>query len=137
MATTQFGRGTIAIGLTASPTDFVECQVSNFSITPTSNSVNIPATYCTGPSTAAQQSSFSVAITYMTDWGVSPSLSELLWDNDGDPLFFEFTPTDTNIPSAAGQFYAVAGAFGGTGDGLWTASSTLPCVEKPVLTPQP
>jgi hypothetical protein len=136
MPTTQFGKGTIAVGLTASPTDQVECQVSNFTITPSANSITVPATYCQGPSVAAQQSTFAIALSFMSDWGATPSLSELLWDNDGAPLYYEFTPDDATIPSASGRFYAVAGTFGGPGDGLWASSVSLPCVAKPVLTPQ-
>ena len=136
MATTQFGKGTIAIGLTASPTDQVECQISNFTVTPTANSIQIPATYCVGPSVAAQQSTFAIALSFMSDFGASPSLSELLWDNDGQTLYYEFTPDDVTIPIATGQFWAVAGTFGGPGDGLWVSTVSLPCVEKPVLTAQ-
>jgi len=132
----QFGSGVIKIGATASPTSAFECQISTFTVTPTANSINVPATYCTGPTIAAQKSTFAVALTYMSDWGQTDSLSELLWDNDGDLLFFEFTPSDNSIPECAGQFYAVAGTFGGDGDSLWTTTSSLPCFEKPVLTPQ-
>jgi hypothetical protein len=72
----------------------------------------------------------------MSDFGATPSLSELLWDNDGDPLYYTFTPDDTTIPEATGQFYAVAGTFGGPGDDLWTTTGSMPCVAKPVLTAQ-
>jgi hypothetical protein len=74
-------------------------------------------------------------MTYMSDWGAAASLSELLWENDGGILYFDFTPSDTTIPSCAGSFYAVAGTFGGDGDSLWTSTASMPCVEKPVLTP--
>jgi hypothetical protein len=135
MATLQFGKGTILLGVTASPDIAVECQVSDFAITPSANSIQVPATYCDGPSTAAQKSTFSIAATYMTDFGQA-GISDLLWDNDGEVIYFEFTPDDTTIPIAEGQCYAVAGQFGGPGDGLWTATVSLPCVAKPTLTPQ-
>ena len=132
----QFGSGVIEIGSTASPTDAFECQISTFTITPSANIGSVPGTYCQGPSSYAQKSNYAVDMTFMSDWGTTPSLSELLWDNDGAPLFFEFTPSDTSIPKATGEFYAVAGTFGGDGDSLWTSTQSMPCVEKPVLTPQ-
>lgn len=132
----QFGSGTIAIGNTASPTDQFECQISAFTVTPSANIGQVPGTYCNGPSSYAQKSNFSVDMAFMSDWGVTPSLSQLLWDNDGETLYFDFTPDDTSIPAAAGQFFAVAGTFGGEGDSLWVNTASMPCVEKPVLTPQ-
>jgi hypothetical protein len=131
----QFGKGTIKIGTTASPTDQFECQISNFTITPSANSIQIPGTYCQGPSIAAQSSTFSIALSYLSDWGETDSLSQLLWDNDGLPLYFTFEPDAPGLPTADGQCYGVAGTFGGEGDGLWQTTSTLPCVSKPTLTP--
>ena len=136
MSVPQFGKGTIAIGVSASPTDQFECILSEFVVTSSANSITIPGTYCAGPSQAAQGSSYSVNMTYMTDWGETASLSQLLWDNDGDVLYFEFVPEDNTIPQCAGQFYAVAGNFGGEGDNLWTSTGSMPCVDKPTITPQ-
>jgi len=135
MATTLFGRGVISIGDTASPTDVFECQVSQFQIVATQNTIPIPATHCAGPSTKGIKSSFALALTFMQDWGSTPSLSELLFENDGDELFFTFVPEDVTVPSAAGTFSASAGTYGGEGEGLWVTTANMPMPAAPTLTP--
>ena len=131
-----FGSGVIEVGLTPSPTDAVECQVSNFVVTANANTVAVPGTYCQGPSSAGQKSSWSLELSAISDFGSTPSLAELLFDNDGTILFFEFTPDDLDVPDATGSFYAVAAPFGGEGAGLWQYTLTLQMPEQPVLTPK-
>ncbi len=132
----NFGEGTIAIGITASPTEMFECQINAFAVQATANTSPIPGTYCVGPSSRATASSFSVAMEYLTDWGNTDSLSQLLWDNDGDLLHFVFAPADPAMPNCSGTFWSVAGPFGGPGNDVWTGSGTLPCPEKPTITPK-
>ena len=134
MATQHFGSGVIKIGTTASPTATFECQVSNFIISSNPQSITIPATYCQGATQKAQPSQFSVNITYMQDWGEADSLSELLYAEDGNLLYFEFDPTDTSAGTWDGTCYAVAGDVGGEGQGLWVSSEELPCPAKPTYT---
>ena len=133
----QFGSGTIAVGITTSPTDQFECQITNFQITASANIGQVPGTYCTGPSSYAQKSNYAVDMAFLSDWGATASLSQLLWDNDGELLTFVFIPTDVLIPQATGEFYAVAPTFGGEGDSLWTSTGSMPCPAKPEITPQP
>ena len=136
MATTQiFGSGTILIGPAATHTDAFECQINNFTIGASSNSVTIPATYCEGPGVAAQPSTFAVTLAYAQDWGATTSLSELLFAQDGEILFYIFTPDYATVCSFAGEMYGVSGDIGGEGQGLWVTSQDLPCVAKPVHTP--
>jgi len=133
-----YGKGTIKFGLTATPDVVVECQVTNFQVVPSPNTINVPGTYCAGPSVAAQGSSFAVSLAYMEDWGQTPDgLSQFLWDNDGNLVFFEHIPDDVTVPSVAGECFAVSGAYGGDGDGLWTTTASLPCPSKPTVTVQP
>ena len=136
MATQNFGEGTIAIGTAAAPTTTHECQLSGFAIEASANSTAIAGTYCAGPTTRATASSFAVNMSYLTDWGATDSLSQLLWDNDGKLLYFVFTPTDPEMPDASGQFWAIAGPFGGPGNDVWTGTGTMPCPEKPTITPK-
>jgi len=135
----NFGRGTIALGITASPSDQYECQIQNFTITPSANLIQVAGTYCEGPTTLAQKSTYAIDLTWLSDWGsdVTNSLSQLLWDNDGEPLYFEFTPEAATLPTATGQVIGQAGTFGGPGDNIWQNTTSLPCTAKPVLTPRP
>jgi hypothetical protein len=136
MATTIFGAGTLAIGATIAPTDQVECQVGQFTVTSTANLIPIPATLCVGPSQSAQPSSWSVEMVYMQDWGEVVSLSQSLFDADGTILFFDYTPNDAAVPGATGSFYAVSGDYGGVGQGLWVSTDSMPMTEKPAITAQ-
>ena len=134
----NFGEGTIAIGITASPIEMFECQINAFTVQATANTTTIPGTYCAGPSNRATASSFAVAMEYLTDWGnpSDESLSQLLWDNDGGLLYFVFTPADVNMPDCSGTFWSVAGPFGGPGNDVWTGTGTMPCPEQPTITPK-
>ena len=139
MVKTIYGKGTIKFGLTSTPDVSVECQVTNFQVTASPNTITVPGTYCAGPSQAAQQSTFAVSMAYIEDWADpdgSGSLSQFLWDNDGSAVYFEHVPDDITVPGMAGECYAVSGAYGGDGAGLWTTTATLPCVAKPTLVPQ-
>jgi hypothetical protein len=134
--TTIFGAGTLAIGPTASPTDQFECQAGSFIISSTANLIPIPPTLCAAASNAASPSTFGIDLQFMQDWGATPSLSEVLNDADGSTLFFEYVPNDVTVDTATGEFWAVAGDYGGVGQGLWSSQDTMPMVEKPVFTPQ-
>lgn len=131
-----YGKGVLTMGTTASPTDDVSCQVRGFTITSTAVTQPIPATLCAGAGVYAQPSTFSLSLEYMQDWGNTASLSELLNDNDGEPIFFNFVPDAVEVPSASGSCFAVAGDFGGEGQGLWVSTDELPLIGTPVYTPQ-
>ena len=133
-AVNLFGSGTIAIGTTASPTDQFECQVSNFTLTSTSQTVSVPATFCDGATTKATPSSWAVSLTFAQDWGATPSLSELLYDEDGELIHFSFVPSDATAGTWAGTCYAVAGDVGGEGQALWVSTDDMPCPAKPTYT---
>ena len=132
----NFGEGVISIGTTASPTEAHECQISAFAVEASPNSSAIPGTYCNGPTVRATASSFAVSMAYVTDWGKTGSLSQMLWDNDGKLLYFSFVPTDTAMPNCTGTFWGIAGPFGGPGNDVWTGTGTMPCPEKPTITPK-
>ena len=132
-----FGSGTIKIGLTASPTDQFECQISNWTATATAQSVTVPATYCQGASQAATPSAWSVSFDFAQDWGSSPSLSELLHTNDGELLYWTFEPDDIATAKFDGRCYAVAGDIGGAGQDLWVSTGSMPMPEAPTYTPSP
>ena len=127
-----FGSGVILIGDAATPTDPFECQISEFTVNASANIGQIPGTYCQGPSQYGQASTYAVQMTFMQDWGETSSLSQLLWDNDGELLYFEFTPDAGGI-DCVGSFYAIGGSFGGGGDQVWTTTASMPCPAQPVV----
>lgn len=127
--------GTITVGPTGTE-KAVSCQVINWQLAPTANTTQRPGTYCEAPSQVVGRSSWAVSFDYLQDWGAADSLSQMLYDNDGKVLDFTFTPDDASVPEATGQFYALAGAYGGPAGEAWQSSGQCPLVAAPAITPQ-
>lgn len=127
--------GTIKLGLTALPTDEYSCQVINWSLDPVPNTTQRPGTFCAPPLTKNAASSWQVSFAYLQDWGADPSISQFLFDNDAQLVFFEFAPDVPDVPTATGSFSAVAGSFGGDAGTSWQTTGTMAVEGVPTLTP--
>jgi hypothetical protein len=128
--------GTVKVGVTGTLKS-VECQVINWLLTPSANTTDRPGTYCEAPSSTVGKSSWTLSFDYLQDWGATDSLSQLLFDNDGEVLDFEFAPANDSVPMAKGSFYASAGAFGGDAGSAWQSSGSCPLTAAPTFTAQP
>jgi hypothetical protein len=126
--------GTIKLGLTAAPTQEYGCQVINWSLDPVPNTTQRPGTFCVPPLTKNAASSWQVAFSYLQDWGAANSISQFLFDNDAQLVFFEFTPDVDDVPVASGSFYAVAGSYGGDAGTSWQSTGTMAVEGVPVFT---
>lgn len=125
--------GTITLGPTGSEKS-IECQIVNWRCEPEANDSQVPGTYCEAPSTVPGRSSWFAAFDYVQDWGATDSLSQMLFDNDGRPLDFTFSPDVAGVPTVTGTLYARAGAFGGPAGEVWQSSGRCPLVTAPTLT---
>jgi len=113
-----------------------ECQVTSAAITVTPNLVTIPATGCEGQTQQPAASTYALALTWLQDWGQTDSLSQYLWDNAGQEVEFEIAlDQTTGFPVASGLVRAVEGQYGGDFANPLSATVTLPCSDKPTLTP--
>jgi hypothetical protein len=74
-------------------------------------------------------------ISFLQDWGATPSLSEFTFTNDGALIDFEFTSTNpTSVPSMEGSAYVTATAFGGPAGEAWQVTTQRwACTAKPTL----
>lgn len=114
-----------------------ECQVMSARISASPNYQTIPSTGCSGATQSPGLSSYTLDLTWLDDWGVTPAgLSSFAWANDGKSVWWELTP-DKAVVSAkvTGNSYCAAGGLGGTfGDGSPAQSTaTWPCVAKPTV----
>lgn len=128
--------GTIKLALTGI-TPLVEygCQVTNIVLEPTANTTTRPGTYCGPPVDVPGASSWAIVISFLQDWGYTPSLSKFTFDNDGELCDFEFEPTNpTTVPSMTGSAYVTATSYGGDPGASWLVTTQRwSCSEKPTL----
>jgi hypothetical protein len=141
MATYQINpnnAGTIKIALDGiTPLVEYACQVINVMLEPTQNTTTTPGTYCGAPVDTPGLSSWAMVISFLQDWGNTPSLSEFTFTNDGALCDFEFTSSNPDTcPSMTGSVYVTATAFGGDAGAAWQVTTQRwPCDAKPTLVP--
>lgn len=125
---------TVELGPTAAATVFT-CQVSQAALTPTANTVDVPATFCAPASQAAAASSWALDLVLLQDWGDVASASMFLFDNDAQVVDFKVDGIGiSGSPmQATGQCTVVAGAFGGEAGIPLEATVSLPILGKPVI----
>lgn len=130
--------GTIELALTTiTPLVAYTCQIVNFALEPSQNLSPTPGTYCQAPHDTPGLSSWDIVISFLQDWGNTPSLSKFTYDNDGELIDFEFTSDNpTAVPSMTGTAYVTATAFGGDAGSVWQVTTQRwPCKVKPTLVP--
>ena len=78
------------------------CQVTSASIIGTPNLSDVPQTFCDPPTQAVGESSYTLDLEYLQDWGATDSLSRYLWDNEGDKVEFEVSAS-ASAPAPSGR----------------------------------
>jgi hypothetical protein len=130
--------GTIEIALNGiTPLVAYSCQITDITVEPTQNLSPTPGTYCQAPHDTPGASSWDVVISFLQDWGNTPSLSEFTFTNDGALCDFEFTSSNpATLPSMTGEAYVTATAFGGNPGQVWQVTTQRwPLKAKPTLVP--
>lgn len=130
--------GTIELALAGiTPLVAYSCQVTSFSVEPTPNTTTTPGTYCGAPVDTPGASSWAIVISFLQDWGATPSLSQFTFDNDGALCDFAFTSSNPDtVPSIEGSAYVTATAFGGDPGASWQVTTQRwSCSEKPTIVP--
>lgn len=116
------------------PTDNYSTSVSSVTFTPTTSTITWSGlglnTY-TGSSIAT----WVCAIEYAQDWKTPNSLSQYLFNNEGNEVNMTFKPELNDGPSFTAPILIVPGAIGGAVNAVSVASVSLPCAEKPSLVP--
>jgi hypothetical protein len=114
--------GTIALALAGvDPLVEYQCQIIDLTLQPESTDNETPGTYCADPFDTPASTKWAAMITFLQDWGATPSLSAFTATNNGELCDFEFTPDVDGVPMASGQFYVRASAYGGPASEVWQA----------------
>lgn len=86
--------------------------------------------------TITGKSTWMLNITFAQDWLTAASLSNYLWENEGEVVPFTVEPLDGG-PSFTGDVTLVAPSVGGAADADATSTVALGCQGKPTLVPAP
>jgi len=116
------------------PTDDYAKNVSSVTLTPTSTNVSwkgLGKNTFTGATTAT----WVVTVEYAQDWETPNSLSQYLYEHEGEKVTMTFKPQSGSGPSFTAEVTIVPGAIGGAVDTVAVGSVTLPCTAKPTLVP--
>jgi hypothetical protein len=130
--------GNIKLALhTITPLVDYHCQITNVALEPTQNNTTRPGTYCGAPVDTPGASSWALVISFLQDWGFTPSLSEFTFTNDGALIDFDFTSNNPlTCPNMTGTAYVTATAFGGAPGESWQVTTQRwACTAKPTLVP--
>jgi hypothetical protein len=109
-------------------------QITAFKVTPKPNLNSAPGTFGAPPVDVPGQTSWNLVISYLQDWGLDANaLSEYLFTNDGNEVWFRIDPVDAGVKGMDGKCFIVAGSYGGGAGENWVETVTLPCSVKPTV----
>lgn len=77
---------------------------------------------------------WTVALTFAQDWETVNSLSQYLYEHEGETVTMEFHPKSGSGPSFTANVTITPGAIGGAVNAVAEATATLGC-DRPVLVP--
>jgi len=133
--TTRFGPGLFTLG-TAPGTDF-SCQVQSMGVVPAKEEGDSITTLCGDAVPGSIVYDFTLEGVVLQDLAIASGLVQFTWENQGEPVPFEFTPSSAAVTKIAGtviidplEIGTSDGAFGDvlTSDFSWT------CVGAPTPT---
>ncbi len=85
--------------------------------------------------TDVSTATWTCALQYQQDWTSADSLSQFLYEREGEQIPCNFRPTSGVGPSFTATLIITPGAIGGAINAYAAASVTLGCTGKPVLVP--
>lgn len=115
-------------------TDSYEKHVSGVTFTPTSGTVNFNGLAPDAVFTFPTATTWTLQLEYAQDWATVNSLSEYLFNHEGEKVTMTFEPVNGGAGFEAEVFIA-SGAIGGTVNAVATATVTLGISGKPTLIP--
>lgn len=131
--TTMITEGVIKVGILTPDTD-VSCQVVNATVTPTTNEVSVPATWCAPEGSRPAKSSWTVEMQVLQDIAVASGIVQFLFENDAVQGKVEIAPLgDTVEPTITADVWFVASAIGGPAGENLTADLSLAVIGVPTV----
>lgn len=110
-----------------------EAEVSSVKLTPTTSSSTWKGLKAGSSFTKSGQATWVVGLNFAQDHEAATSLSNYLFDHEGEQLPYVIEPIDGGT-GFSGTLIAQAGEIGGDVDAFGAASVTLPVQGKPTRT---
>lgn len=85
--------------------------------------------------TDASLATWVAVLAYAQDWETPNSLSQYLYNHEGESIDVTFKPRSGSGPSFSATLVITPGSIGGTVNSFATATVTLGCKGKPELVP--
>lgn len=117
-------------------TDNYEAHVSQVEFTPTTSTVNWKGMTPSANFTFGTSATWTATLAYAQDWETLNSLSNYLFDNEGDTVTMTFAPKNGGQAWQA-SVVITPGAIGGTVDTVAVATVTLGVQGKPTKVTTP
>jgi len=119
-----------------------ECQATSAMLTPQPVTNPVPSTGCAPGVSSPGRTGFQLDLAWLQDWTkpADESLSRYAWDHDTETAWVRIVHDSTAASGLEvdmeGQFFVVAGGYGGTfGDGsVAPTTAAWPAVDKPTIT---
>ena len=114
--------------------DSYEKHVSGVTFTPSSSTVNWNGLTPDASFTFPTATTWTLQLEYAQDWETPNSLSEYLFENEGEKVTMTFEPVNGGAGFSA-DVHIAPGAIGGAVNAVATATVTLGVSGKPTLIP--
>jgi len=112
-----------------------ENAVSNVTFTPTAPSVSWQGLTPSASFTDVGTASWAVSLTFAQDWDTPKSLSEFLFDNEGQTISATFRPKSGGGSTFTVQLVITPGAIGGAVNAVAEVTVSLGAKGRPVRVP--
>lgn len=112
-----------------------ETALSAAQFVPTASSVSWQGLTPSSSFTDVSSATWAAALTFAQDWDTPQSLSEFLFDNEGQTVPATFRPRNGRGSSFTTNLVITPGAIGGTVNTFNEATVNLGCTGKPVRVP--
>lgn len=124
---------TLILGDPATGPDFKK-HVDSVTFTPTSSQLTWTGL---GSNTHSDvtTATWVCALNYVQDWETASSLSQFLYENEGETIAATFEPRSGSGPSFTADVIITPGAIGGAVNVFATTTVNLGCKARPVLVP--
>jgi len=132
---TRFGPGLFTLG-TAPGTDF-SCQVQSMGVVPNKDEGDTITVLCGDSVPGSIQYDFSLEGVVLQDLAIASGLVQFSWENQGEPVAFDFTPATGAVTKVTGTVIIdpleIGTSDGSFGDVL-TSDFSWSCVGAPTPT---
>ena len=127
------GLFTLKLGLTSTPTQSYECEMTGFHLQSNPVTTSVPASFCKDGYDDVGSVTHAVVIDFLGFMESATALWYFLWDNSGKEVFFEFAEAGTGKIKLTGSVRAVKPPFDAIAGQVVSGTVTLPVLTGPTI----